>query len=40
MRIIRDFYDEVTAKYPALTSPARLLEEEASEPERREASLS
>src|SRR6185369_9700063 len=38
MRMIRDFYDEITAKYPALTSPARLLEEEAAlEPERREA---
>ncbi len=28
MQTIRDFYDGITAKYPALTSPARLLEEE------------
>lgn len=38
MQVIRDFYGEITAKYPALASPARLLEEEAaSELERLEA---
>jgi 1-acyl-sn-glycerol-3-phosphate acyltransferase len=38
MQIIREFYDDVTAKYPKLTSPARLLEEDATpEPARLEA---
>lgn len=38
MRVIRDFYATVTGKYPELTTPARLLEEEPpSEPARLEA---
>ena len=28
MQIIRDFYDGITAKYPALTSPVRLRDED------------
>ena len=38
MQIIRDFYEQVTGKYPALTTPVRLLEEDGlAEPERLEA---
>ena len=29
MKVIRDFYAQITAKYPALTTPAILLEEDA-----------
>ncbi|MBI3768885.1 MAG: lysophospholipid acyltransferase family protein [Deltaproteobacteria bacterium] len=38
MLVIRGFYDQTTGKYPALTTPARLLEEEDTPlPERIEA---
>ena len=37
MRIIRDFYAQVTGKHPALTTPPLLLEEDAPERVRREA---
>ena len=33
MNVIRNFYDQTTAKYPALTTPVRLLEED-DPPER------
>lgn len=37
MTVIRDFYENVTGKYPALTTPPRLLEEDEIHRERREA---
>ncbi len=37
MQAIRDFYAGITARYPGRTTPVRLLEEDASSAERREA---